>query len=85
MPTKHVYDPAIPLMCLYEPGTGESVKPTLKVMDDDGVKQSTKTRVPIIHSEAKGDIFSPLYLHVITLVRTVLEQEWGTYAPLQVL
>jgi hypothetical protein len=40
MMSKHVYDPAIPLICHYEPSTGESVKYTLKVvmLDADGVE-----------------------------------------------
>jgi hypothetical protein len=60
MPTKHiVYDPAIPLICQYEPEAGESIKHALKVTDAaDGVEEQaiyTETRIPIIDSEAKGE------------------------------
>jgi hypothetical protein len=55
MPTKHMLDPAILLICQYELEAGES---TLKVMDADGVEQfMEETRIPIVDSEAKGEAF----------------------------
>jgi hypothetical protein len=59
---KYNYTPAIPLVCEYEPDSGESIKHTLKVTDDDGIERSTETRVPIVGSEAKREAL----LHFIT-------------------
>jgi hypothetical protein len=57
MPTKYTYAPAIQLVCLYKPETGDSIKRSLKIRDEEGVEGSTETRVPVVTSESEGKEF----------------------------
>ena len=54
---QQAYNPVIPLICAYKPGTEASIKHTLKRTDYLGVTRSTETTVPIVDSETKGEAF----------------------------
>jgi hypothetical protein len=54
LPTKHVCDLAIPLLCKYKPELGKSIKNILNVIDATRVQQSTETKVGFINSKSKG-------------------------------
>jgi hypothetical protein len=52
------YNPVIPLICTYKPGTEEPIKYTLKRTDDQGVNTIYGDFSPtIVNSEAKEEAF----------------------------
>jgi hypothetical protein len=69
---QYAYNPVIPLICTYKPGTEAPIKHMLKRMDDQGITRSTETTVPVVNSATKGEEFL-LFLYKFSHARELMQ------------